>query len=93
MKRVLFIVDRNARRLLAYVRDTFSGTEGEIEIIEDRRSGDRRAGNQPAHTERRQHDRRKDDVSTDLKRFGWALVRRRDEADRDEAGSDGDKAP
>ena len=92
MKRVLFIVDRNANRLLAYVRDTFAGTEDEIEVIEDRRSGDRRAG-QPSNIDRRQHDRRKDDVSSDLKRFGWALVRRRDEAGRDEAGSDGDKAP
>ena len=92
MKRVLFIVDRNARRLLAYVRDTFAGTEDEIEVIEDRRSGDRRAG-QPSNIDRRQRDRRKDDVSSDLKRFGWALVRRRDEAGRDEAGSDGDKAP
>ena len=92
MKRVLFIVDRNARRLLAYVRDTFAGTEDEIEVSEDRRSGDRRAG-QPSNIDRRQRDRRKDDVSSDLKRFGWALVRRRDEAGRDEAGSDGDKAP
>ena len=93
MKRVLFIVDRNARRLLAYVRGTFAGTEGEIEIIEDRRSGDRRAENRPSQLERRQHDRRKDDVSSDLKRFGWALVRRREEAGREEAGSDGDRAP
>jgi hypothetical protein len=92
MKRVLLIVDRNARRLLAYVRDTLAGTEGEIEVIEDRRSGDQRAESQLSH-ERRQHDRRKDDVSRDLKRFGWVLVRRRDEAGRDEAGSDGDKAP
>jgi hypothetical protein len=93
MKRVLFIVDRNARRLLAYVRDTFAGTEDEIEVIEDRRSGDRRAEGQPPNIDRRQHDRRKDDVSSDLKRFGWALVRRREEAGRDEAGSDGDRTP
>jgi hypothetical protein len=38
--------------------------------------------------ERRQDDRRKDDVSRDLKRFGWVVVRR-----RDEAGADGDKGP
>ena len=93
MKRVLFIVDRNARKLFAYVRDTLAGIDGEVEVIEDRRSGEQRVENQPSQMERRQHDRRKDDVSRDLKRFGWALVRRRDEAGRDEAGSDGDKAP
>ena len=92
MKRVLLIVDRNARRLLSYVRDSFAGTEGEIEIIEDRRSGDRRAESRPPQLERRQRDRRKDDVSRDLKRFGWVLVRRPEEG-RNEAGSDADGTP
>jgi hypothetical protein len=88
MRRVLFIVDRNARQLFAYVRDTLAGIGAEVEVIEDRRSGERRAESQPSQVERRQDDRRKDDVSRDLKRFGWVVVRR-----RDEAGSDGDKAP
>jgi len=88
MRRVLVIVDRNARRLFAYVRDKLAGIEGDIEVIEDRRSLERRVESQPSQMGHRPHDRRKDDVSKDLKRFGWAVVRR-----RDEAGSDGDQAP
>jgi hypothetical protein len=88
MMRVLIIVERNARRFFDYVRDALAGVEGEIEVIQDRRTGERRTDSQPCPTERRQRDRRKDDVGKDLKRFGWAVVRKRGGAE-----PDGDKAP
>jgi len=84
MTRLLIIVERNARRFFDYVRDALAGADGEIEVIEDRRSGERRADSEPPQAERRQGDRRKDDVGKDLKRFGWAVVKRRNEDGPDE---------
>lgn len=88
MMRLLIIVERNARRFFDYVRDALAGVEGEIEVIQDRRTGERRTDSQPSGTERRKGDRRKDDVGKDLKRFGWAVVRR-----RGRAGPGDDEAP
>ncbi|HEU4368059.1 MAG TPA: hypothetical protein VFV05_07525 [Methylomirabilota bacterium] len=84
MPRLLIIVERNARRFFDYVRDALAGADTEIEVIEDRRTSERRADSEPPPAGRRGGDRRKADVGKDLKRFGWAIVKRRDEDGPDE---------
>jgi hypothetical protein len=49
-------------------------SEGEHDVILDRRKGDRRRTQHLATPERRHGERRRRDVMTDLQKSGWALV-------------------
>lgn len=71
MPRLLFIIERNSRRFLDYVRASLAGVMGEIEVIEDRR-GQSQEGAPPdlPHGDRRR--RAADDA---IRRVGWAIVR------------------
>lgn len=49
-----------------------------VEVIFDRRRGERRRCVVPVQDERRNHDRRTQDISYELERLGYALIRRED---------------
>jgi hypothetical protein len=58
-----------------------------VEVIFDRRQGERRQCNAPVQPERRQHDRRTRDISYELERLGYALVRREARIEAGDSGS------
>jgi hypothetical protein len=73
MAGVLFIVSRTKPGTYTYMKLV---SESEDVVILDRRNIDRRRIYQRATPERRHVERRRRDVMTDLKKSGWALVRR-----------------
>lgn len=75
MSRLLFVVARAEPARYEYLRDAFA-TEEAVEIVFDRRVGQRRQGQRTRQPERRRRDRRARDVSHELGRLGYALVRR-----------------
>jgi hypothetical protein len=69
----LFIVSRTKPGTYAYMKLV---SESEDVVLFDRRNGDRRRLHQRVTSERRRGERRRRDVTTDLQKSGWALVRR-----------------
>jgi hypothetical protein len=49
--------------------------ENEDEVLFDRRKGDRRRSHERVPNERRHGERRLRDITTDLQKSGWVLVR------------------
>ena len=73
MTRQLLIVSSSQQERYAYLRYVFDSETGDV--ILDRRVRDRRCRQGPAPAERRLAERRQRDVTSDLRAFGWALVR------------------
>jgi hypothetical protein len=69
---LLFIVSRTKPGTYAYMKLV---SESEHDVILDRRKVDRRRIHQWATPERRHGERRRRDITTDLQKSGWALVR------------------
>lgn len=72
--RFLLIVSRDEPNRLAYFKYVYGSTA--IEVILDRRTTQRRQRQAWPAVERRRAERRRRDISKDLQKFGWALVRR-----------------
>jgi hypothetical protein len=70
----LFIVSRTKPGTYTYLK-LVSDSE-DVEIALDRRELDRRGVLQRVTVERRNGDRRRRDVTADLVKSGWAMVRR-----------------
>ena len=75
MSRLLFVVSRAEPKRYEYLRTAFAGEEA-MEIVFDRRVGQRRRSPMPYEGDRRRGDRRARDLSHELDRLGYALVRR-----------------
>jgi hypothetical protein len=73
MANLLLIVSRTKPGTFAYLK--LVSESGDVVIL-DRRESDRRRIRQPVTPERRNGDRRRRDVTPDLHKSGWALVRR-----------------
>jgi len=71
---MLIIVSREQPAQYAYRKYLFE--KEAIDVIVDRRAGERRQLMDRARSERRGRDRRQRDITKDLQRFGWAIVRR-----------------
>lgn len=71
--RLLLIVSRAAPRRLTYFRHMYGSDT--VEVIADRRLGQRRQRRAMTTLERRSTDRRRRDVSEDMRKLGWTLVR------------------
>jgi hypothetical protein len=71
---MLIIVSREQPAQYAYRKYLFE--KEAIDVIVDRRAGERRQLMDRARSERRGRDRRQRDITPDLQRFGWAIVRR-----------------
>lgn len=73
---MLVIVSQTRPAQYAYLKHILA--KEAIDVILDRRMGDRRqlAAVDRARMERRRRDRRQRDITTDLKKFDWAAVRR-----------------
>jgi len=77
LNRMLLIVPRAQQAQYAYLKHAFE--KEAMDVIFDRRAGERRqlAALDRARSERRRsRDRRQRDITKDLQRFGWAVVRR-----------------
>jgi hypothetical protein len=74
VSRQLLIVSRSERERYAYLQYVFDSETGDV--ILDRRVQERRRRDEPVSAESRRGDRRQRDITTDLRVFGWALVRR-----------------
>ncbi len=72
MAGLLFIVSRTKPGTYAYMKLV---RESDAVVLFDRRKEDRRRMDQRVTSERRHHERRRRDVTTDLQKSGWALVR------------------
>jgi hypothetical protein len=73
MASLLLIVSRTKPGTFAYLK--LVSESGDVVIL-DRRESDRRRNHRPVTPERRSGDRRRRDVTSDLRKAGWALVRR-----------------
>jgi hypothetical protein len=71
---MLMIISREQPAQYAYRKPLFE--KQALDVIVDRRVGERRQLIDQARPERRGRDRRQSDVTKDLQRFGWAIVRR-----------------
>ncbi len=69
------MVSRSEPGRYRWLSEAFAG-EPAVEVVEDRRRGERRRGGGPVPSERRRRDRRARDVSRELDRLGYALIRR-----------------
>ncbi|HEX9382329.1 MAG TPA: hypothetical protein VF908_02950, partial [Gemmatimonadaceae bacterium] len=78
INRMFIIVSREQSAQYAYRKHLFE--KEAIDVILDRRAGERRqlVATDRARPERRGRDRRQSDITTDLQKFGWAIVRRRE---------------
>lgn len=72
--RLLFVVARGMPERYEFLRYAFAGHE-DVEVIVDRRREQRRLDGLPAAVERRRRERRRHDISADLARQGYAVVR------------------
>jgi hypothetical protein len=75
---MFIIVSREQPAQYAYRKHLFE--KQAIDVLLDRRVGERRqiVATDRARPERRGRDRRHGDITKDLQRFGWAVVRRRE---------------
>ena len=71
--RLLLIVSRTDPGHYTYLSRVFGGAA--VDVILDRRVGERRQRLEQAAPDRRQEFRRQRDISKELQRSGWALVR------------------
>lgn len=72
---MIFVVARDQPVLFETLRREFA-SDREIEVVMDRRQGERRQTAVPYAEERRRAERRvRNDVETQLRSLGWALVR------------------
>lgn len=71
--RQIILVARDRERLFEYIRRAFAGNET-VEVLLDRRTGERRRSPGSRLPERRRGDRRRQDVSSQLRGLGWAIV-------------------
>jgi len=71
---MLMIISREQPAQYSYREPLFE--KQALDVIVDRRAGERRQLIDQARPERRGRDRRQSDVTKDLQRFGWAIVRR-----------------
>ena len=76
VNRMLIIVSHMDSAQYTYLKHAFA--KEAIDVILDRRMGERRqlAAVDRTRIERRRRDRRQRDITTDLKTFHWAVVRR-----------------
>ena len=72
MGRVLFIVSRNEPRLHAYLKEQFTDLPSVDVVMDRRRDTDASPTDAPAS----EPERRRRAVDGDLRRFGWAVVKR-----------------
>ncbi len=80
---LLFVVSRSEPGRYRWLSQAFAG-EPAVKVVEDRRRGEPRRGGGPVPSrgggpvpsERRRRDRRARDVSRELDRLGYALIRR-----------------
>ena len=73
-RRLLIVVSRARPAQYTYLKHAFE--QDSIEVIVDRRMGARRERKNGSGVERRFRDRRRRDITTDLEKFDWAVVRR-----------------
>ena len=71
---LVFIVARADARTYTYLKRTMA-TAG-VAVIMDRRTGERRQTRRATVPDRRHGDRRRQDVTPELRSYGWALVHR-----------------
>jgi hypothetical protein len=71
--RLLLIVARETPARLTYFQHSFGSDS--VEVIVDRRVGQRRRRDVLVAKESRRHERRRRDVTEELQRVGWTLVR------------------
>lgn len=74
--RLLFIVSRDEPKLHAYLKAQFTDLPS-VDVVLDRRQTIRAARGRPDEPERRRHA-----VDADVRRFGWAVVKRGTSAGR-----------
>jgi len=74
MSELIFVVSRADARTYSYLKHTMA-TAG-VAVIMDRRTGERRQARQAPIPERRNSERRRQDVTSELRSSGWALVHR-----------------
>jgi hypothetical protein len=72
---LLFVVARTDFERYEWLTSIFAH-DATVEVIVDRRQRERRQGGIPPQGERRRRDRRVRDISYELNRLGYALVRR-----------------
>ena len=71
---LMFIVSRADAKTYTYLRRTMASAG--VAVVLDRRTGERRRGRQATEPDRRNGDRRRQDVTPELRSYGWALVHR-----------------
>src|SRR5262245_32247274 len=74
MSELVFIVSRADARTYTYLKGTMASAG--VAVIMDRRTGERRQARQETVPDRRNADRRRQDVTSELRSYGWALVHR-----------------
>ena len=70
LDRVLFIVSRDEPKLHAYLKAQFTDLPS-VDVVLDRRHNALATRSRPDDSERRRHA-----VDADVRRFGWAVVKR-----------------
>lgn len=72
--RQIILVARDRERLFEYVKRAFAGNDT-VQVLLDRRTGERRRSSAGERLpERRRGDRRRQDVSSQLRGLGWAVI-------------------
>jgi hypothetical protein len=72
--RQVIVVARDRDRLFEYLKRAFAGNDT-VQVLLDRRVGERRRSAGDARVpERRRGDRRRQDVSSQLRGLGWAVI-------------------
>ncbi|HXG05685.1 MAG TPA: hypothetical protein VNO23_19995 [Candidatus Binatia bacterium] len=72
--RQILLVARDRERLFEYLKRAFAGNDT-VQVLLDRRVGERRRSAPEGRLpERRRSDRRRQDVSSQLRGLGWAVV-------------------
>ena len=75
VSRLLVVVARTDSKRYEWFKSVF-GDDATVEVIFDRRQGERRQRDVPVQAERRRGERRVQAISYELRRLGYALVRR-----------------
>ena len=74
MAHLLVIVSRDQPRRYDYLRYVYGGEI--VDVMLDRRMKERRRNGGATLFDRRHRERRRRDISRDLEKLGWTLVRR-----------------